>query len=341
RGDAQDDVLMGDAGNNYLSGQDGNDILDGGDGNDAFEGGDGSDLFVLNGGNNTIVDFEADSDSIEIDYEAYGISDRTELSYKIEEGGIGYLRVASTGVVIATVLGPDASSFDMDTHIVNNVFADPDGWQDFSGSQWSDSLNTMSASGLNITTGTGQDEVYFNGGTDHFVLDLNIGDGDYINIEADAYGITSLNDLSIEQFGSNRFGIRLPEGEFLAIVLIEGDTVDLNGFIASLALDGERFNVQNNIAQMNLEEENFVPEQAAEDPSSSKEDDDPSEGEIDQMFERIFNSGFRENAPSTDYDEDYDLYKEQDRQNRQEAEDYGVAYQETENNLDLAFADPF
>ncbi|USG62024.1 hypothetical protein NBZ79_03420 [Sneathiella marina] len=353
RGDEQDNVLMGAAGNDYLFGHDGNDTLAGGEGDDTLEGGSGEDLFILTGGNNTIVDFEGDLDRIEIDYKAYGVSDQTELSYEIDNDGVGYLRVASTGIVVATLQAPGASSFDMDTHIINRVFADPDGGQAFSGSEWSDYMNTMTAIGLNITTGAGQDEVHFNGGTDHHILDLNIGDGDFINIEADTYGIANWDELVVAEWGENRFSIHLIDEFYFPVVTyvtVEGETVDLNGFLESLALDGERFNGENgvypqtfdnSVAQTSLEEVSFVQEQATEDPSGSREDNDPSGSGIDDQMDRIFNSWLQEAEPSFAYDEENDLYKEQNRQNHRETEEYGTWYLEAKEDLDLAFADPF
>ena len=62
------DELFGNEGNDTLSGGDGDDLLAGGGGNDMLTGGAGADYFVMsrNGGTNTITDFEAGIDRIDL-----------------------------------------------------------------------------------------------------------------------------------------------------------------------------------------------------------------------------------------------------------------------------------
>ncbi|WP_305848857.1 MULTISPECIES: calcium-binding protein [unclassified Ruegeria] len=110
-----DDHLIGDSGDNVLNGMDGNDILDGGEGNDTLvsgkgkdtlTGGQGKDTFVLNGGENTITDFDAnEGDRIEIDMDAYGMSGWFDLDHRIENGQI---------VLFSKTTGEDIVRYDDD-----------------------------------------------------------------------------------------------------------------------------------------------------------------------------------------------------------------------------------
>ncbi len=110
-----DDHLIGDSGDNILNGMDGNDILDGGEGddtlvsgkgNDTLTGGQGKDTFVLNGGENTITDFNADDgDRIEIDLDAYEMTGWFDLDHRIENGQI---------VLFSKTTGEDIVRYDDD-----------------------------------------------------------------------------------------------------------------------------------------------------------------------------------------------------------------------------------
>jgi hypothetical protein len=66
-GGAGNDMLLGGAGDDTLQGQAGSDILNGGSGNNSFSGGTGADHFVISpGGDNTIFDFTAGLDDIDL-----------------------------------------------------------------------------------------------------------------------------------------------------------------------------------------------------------------------------------------------------------------------------------
>ncbi|MDO8802619.1 Ig-like domain-containing protein [Phenylobacterium sp.] len=68
------DRLFGGAGIDQLSGENGSDTLDGGAGNDILTGGNGPDRFVFGAGfgNDTITDFKAQNDTIQIDHNLVG-----------------------------------------------------------------------------------------------------------------------------------------------------------------------------------------------------------------------------------------------------------------------------
>lgn len=75
-GDAGNNVVRGGAGNDLLRGHTGNDVLDGGQGDDNLNGGGGYDTFIfaLDGGADTITDFQDDIDQIAFDAASLGIS---------------------------------------------------------------------------------------------------------------------------------------------------------------------------------------------------------------------------------------------------------------------------
>ncbi|SUS03664.1 Hemolysin expression modulating protein (modular protein) [uncultured Defluviicoccus sp.] len=67
-GGAGSDKLFGEAGDDMLTGGAGDDVLSGGAGDDILRGGSGEDLFIFNGGggNDIILDFHADDDTLRI-----------------------------------------------------------------------------------------------------------------------------------------------------------------------------------------------------------------------------------------------------------------------------------
>ena len=67
-GGAGNDKLFGEAGDDMLTGGAGNDVLSGGAGDDILRGGSGEDLFIFNGGggNDIILDFHTDDDTLRI-----------------------------------------------------------------------------------------------------------------------------------------------------------------------------------------------------------------------------------------------------------------------------------
>ena len=65
-GGAGDDTLLGGTGNDDLAAQSGRDLLDGGAGNDLLRGGTGADRFVFTGGADTVRNFDAAQDAIDL-----------------------------------------------------------------------------------------------------------------------------------------------------------------------------------------------------------------------------------------------------------------------------------
>ena len=68
------DVLIGGAGDDRLHGQSGSDVLDGGAGNDRLTGGGGRDTFVFQSGDDVVLDFTDNVDSIQLDGDAIGVA---------------------------------------------------------------------------------------------------------------------------------------------------------------------------------------------------------------------------------------------------------------------------
>jgi Ca2+-binding RTX toxin-like protein len=101
------DYLNGEEGNDKLYGSNGNDTLIGGSGNDILSGRDGSDIFIFDSstGTDTITDFSASADEIQIDQSIFGISSINDVSF---DSSNGKLLVNNNAIAI---LSGDQSSF--------------------------------------------------------------------------------------------------------------------------------------------------------------------------------------------------------------------------------------
>ncbi|MFM5981867.1 MAG: hypothetical protein ACKO9I_15125 [Sphaerospermopsis kisseleviana] len=98
-GNDDNNVLDGDSGHDNLSGQGGNDTLIGGEGNDTLTGGVGRDAFRftgLNGGIDTITDFESATDKIQIDSNGFTSLAIGQLSAEAFTFGAGVTSATSS-----------------------------------------------------------------------------------------------------------------------------------------------------------------------------------------------------------------------------------------------------
>ncbi len=240
RGDHQSNTLLGGGGNDYLYGADGADVLVGGEGDDILEGGTGRDLFILDGGENTIVDFEPGEDHIEVDYEAYGVTGRDDLVYEGPDAdGNGYLKIAATGVTIAILQNMTGKTFSMDVDIPTKLFADDDKGGVLSGDGSANWLYAGRSGFTNITGGDGVDTFVLRGGYEHWIMDFSITEGEVIHIASDAYGLWGFDDLVIEQFGGNRFFLSDSNGNIITLVTVRGDGWTVEELLDRITIDGE------------------------------------------------------------------------------------------------------
>ncbi|WP_377476117.1 MAG: putative Ig domain-containing protein [Microcoleus anatoxicus] len=114
-GDLGNDTLFGDLGNDTVYGGAGDDLLNGGVGNDSLIGGDGRDRFVLSSGAgvDTITDFQIGQDLL-------GLSGGVRFDQLTISQGSGMqaqdtlIRIASTGELLASVIGFSSSSLTQD-----------------------------------------------------------------------------------------------------------------------------------------------------------------------------------------------------------------------------------
>ncbi len=243
RGDANSNILMGGGGDDYLFGDDGADILAGGEGDDTLEGGNGRDLFILDGGENTIVDFEPGEDHIEIDYEAYGITGRDDLVYVGPDAdGNGYLQIAATGETIAILQNMTGKTFSMEVDIPEKLFADDDNASSLTGSDSANWLYAGRSGFTNLTGGDGVDTFILRGGYEHWIMDFSIAEGEVIHISADTYGLSGFDDLVIQQFGANRFFIFDAEGNPITLISVQGSQATAEDLMGQIYLDGVRYN---------------------------------------------------------------------------------------------------
>ncbi len=243
RGDANSNILMGGGGDDYLFGDDGADILAGGEGDDTLEGGQGRDLFILDGGENTIVDFEPGEDHIQVDYEAYGVSDRDDLVYVGPDAdGNGYLQIAATGETIAILQDMTGKTFSMEVDIPDKLFADDDNASSLTGSDSANWLYAGRSGFTNLTGGDGVDTFILRGGYEHWIMDFSIAEGEVIHISADTYGLSGFDDLVIQQFGANRFFIFDAEGNPITLISVQGSQATAEDLMGQIYLDGVRYN---------------------------------------------------------------------------------------------------
>ncbi|WP_171238894.1 calcium-binding protein [Ruegeria sp. HKCCA5763] len=101
--------------------------------------------------------------------------------------------------------------------------------------------NDILAGGLGKDTlegGSGGDQFILDGGCD-VILDLNIGDGDTINILSNAHAFNTHEDLVIEQHSGHHFSLRLPNGNLVADIHIDGPEISILQLRDHIAVDGE------------------------------------------------------------------------------------------------------
>ncbi|MEO4042650.1 hypothetical protein AAFN47_13685 [Hoeflea sp. CAU 1731] len=241
RGDEQSNTLMGGAGDDTLYGAGGADVLVGGAGDDTLEGGEGRDLFILDGGENTIVDFEPGDDHIEVDYEAYGITGRDDLVYVgPDANGIGYLRIAATGETIAVLQNMKGKTFSIEADIPTKFFADDDKGGTVTGDDTANWLYAGRSGYSNLVGADGADSFLLRGGYEHWIMDFSITEGEVIHISGDAYGLSGFDDLVIEQVGGNRFFIFDGQtGNVITLVTVQEDYWTIDELLQRITIDGE------------------------------------------------------------------------------------------------------
>jgi len=241
RGDHQSNTLMGGGGNDYLYGAGGADVLVGGAGNDILEGGEGRDLFILDGGENTIVDYTPGEDHIEVDYEAYGINGRDDLVYVGPDAdGNGYLKIAATGEIIAILQNMAGKTFSIDTDIPIKLFADDEKAGSLTGDDSSNWLFAGRSGFSNLIGGDGTDTFVLRGGYEHWIMDFSITNGEVIHISSDAYGLTGFDDLVIDQISGNRFFLLDGQsGKIITLVTVQGDGWTVDELLQRITIDGE------------------------------------------------------------------------------------------------------
>ncbi|WP_420405685.1 DUF4347 domain-containing protein [Nisaea sp.] len=107
-GNLGDDTVYGGQGNDVLSGNAGNDLLAGNKGDDTLVGGDGADIFVFefDGGNETVADFAAGTDTLALEA-GLAVSSATENSGSTtvtfaDGGSVTIIGVSKTDVAAAT-----------------------------------------------------------------------------------------------------------------------------------------------------------------------------------------------------------------------------------------------
>ncbi|MDO8911434.1 MAG: Ig-like domain-containing protein [Phenylobacterium sp.] len=108
------DQLFGGAGIDQLSGENGSDTLSGGAGNDILTGGNGPDRFVFGAGfgNDTITDFKAQNDSIQIDHTLVGsfgdlISHASQVGSSVVIALDAAHSITPQGVILASLSSGD------------------------------------------------------------------------------------------------------------------------------------------------------------------------------------------------------------------------------------------
>ena len=113
------DLLLGDAGADTIAGGEGNDTIVGGSGDDLLTGGAGDDtfLFTEGAGNDTITDFDAADDQIDLSLlgEAVAFDDLT-ITDLADDSGVTITHTALGGTI--TLLGVSAADLDADNFVL-------------------------------------------------------------------------------------------------------------------------------------------------------------------------------------------------------------------------------
>ena len=128
-GSDHDDIIHGDENDN---------ILVSGDGDDELKGAGGANTFLLNGGTNTILDFDVTSgDVLRLSPEDYGFLSTRDLEFMTPDAdGTAFIKVNSSGEVIAVLEDMHGSAFILDEHVdIIGVTEGTDGDDLFEGGQ--------------------------------------------------------------------------------------------------------------------------------------------------------------------------------------------------------------
>lgn len=212
--------ITGSAHNDVIHGDELDNVLRSGAGDDELAGGDGADVFVLEGGQNTITDFDAgEGDVIEVQARAYGINTLDDLAYfGPGDDGLARLVVKSTGEIVAVLEDMHGKQFDMESQVKLSleVFSGIDAVDRII--EGNDNANVLIADGdYNTLVGNdGTDVFVLDGGNFHHIVDFDLAAGETIRINGEAYGVTSLDDLRFEYINETAFKIITNNGHEFA-----------------------------------------------------------------------------------------------------------------------------
>ncbi len=245
-GTQHNDILFGYAdtneaagsGNDTLWGFGGDDFFDAGAGHNKIFGGEGSDTYsfysAIGGVETDISGIRLDmrqtyTDQSENDDRRYVLGEATYKDNLNEN--TSHTELYDVENIIGTnkddvIIGDGA----------DNHFQGAEG-DDFLSGQGGNDVLVGGAGNDTLEGGSGSDQFVLDGGRDT-ILDLNIGDGDFINILSQSYGLNSLHDLIIEQHGSHTFSLRVPGGQVIADIHIDGPAIEVDQLLKHLALDG-------------------------------------------------------------------------------------------------------
>ena len=113
------DLLLGDAGADTIAGGEGNDTIAGGSGDDLLTGGAGDDtfLFTEGAGNDTITDFDADADLIDLSLLGEAVAfDALTITNLADNSGVTITHTALGGTI--TLLGVSKDDLDADNFVL-------------------------------------------------------------------------------------------------------------------------------------------------------------------------------------------------------------------------------
>lgn len=209
--DGHDDIFGGD-GNDVLSGGAGEDLLFGGNGDDTMTGGDGMDWFVLDGGNDTVTDFNAEEDILDLSGTGVSVADisstQTDAGLQLSWEGGGVLLQGVTGELNTDWILTDADLDDFDD--MGDMDGNDDGMGDGNDDDFDDDFDDMGDFDINVAEGTddadtltgtdGYDDLY--GGKGNDSLDGG-ADIDYLFGGEGDDTMTGGADMDVFFFGEN------------------------------------------------------------------------------------------------------------------------------------------
>ncbi|MEM8956188.1 MAG: calcium-binding protein [Pseudomonadota bacterium] len=192
-GDGQDNILNGGAGNDELRGGGGNDTIVSGSGDDVMYGGAGADTFRIDGGQNTIEDWQAHDDGIIIDGNVYDLAGNSQVGFDYSDPTQVRIYNLLTGETIVDVK-TDGQPFDESKVTIDWGLGHLDRIKDAAGGTptYYSHGNHHGTDGSDwMVTGYGSIDLNGGGGDDYMVIDsqphlykkLMGGDGDDILVE--------------------------------------------------------------------------------------------------------------------------------------------------------------